>query len=201
MNTTSTVATMHHTTKAQARTRRTGRTQATQRGISIMSVLLGLVIAALVAVVAFNQFSDAQRKTRIEAATGDISAIISEAQKTYGAANQYGAVTTAIAVQGGVVPTRLRVAGTNTAQNKYNGAITLAPATITTANDSLALGYANVRREDCQDLVIAVEPQTRGITVAGTDVKANDGALVLATLGTQCDSAANVDLIFRFGRQ
>lgn len=173
---------------------------ATQRGVSIISVLLGLVIGAGVLAVAFNQFQDAQRKSRIEAANSEIATMIAEAQKLYGTSNQYGAVTTAIAVQGGVVPDRLRVAGTNTAQNRYNGAITFAPATITTANDSLALGYARVSSIDCQDLILTADPLTRRIEVAGTVVKPADGAVNIGTMSAQCDSADAVDVTFVFGR-
>lgn len=176
------------------------RVASTQRGVSIISVLLGLVIGAGVLAVAFNQFQDAQRKSRIEAANSEIATMIAEAQKLYGTANQYGAVTTAIAVQGGVVPERLRVAGTNTAQNRYNGAITFTPSTITTANDSLALGYANVSSIDCQDLILTAEPLTRRIEVAGTVVKPNDGAINIGTMSAQCDSADTVNLTIVFGR-
>lgn len=177
------------------------RRQNTQRGVSIISVLLGLVISAAVVSVVFNQFQDAQRKARIEAATAEVSTMIAEAQKTYGTANQFGAVTTAVAVRGGVVPARLRIAGTNTAQNKYNGAITFAPATITTANDSLTLGYANVTNVDCQDVVLSLAPLTRRINVGTAIPKANDAPVNVATLATACDSAATVAIQFTFGRQ
>jgi len=172
-----------------------------QRGNMMIGTMLAMVIGSIMALVVYDQYTDSQRKTRLEAATSEISTMIAEAQKVYGAANQYGSVTTAIAVQGGVVPTRLRIAGTNTAQNKYNGAVTMTPATITSANDSLTLGYANVRREDCQDVVMSVEKLNRGVSVAGTAVKPNDGTLNLASLATACDTTANVAVNFTFGRQ
>lgn len=172
-----------------------------QKGVSMISVLLGLVIAAVVTITIYDQYTDAQRKTRVETATSEIASMIAESQKVYGAANQYAAVTTAVAVQGGVVPARLRIPGTNTAQNKYNGAVTFAPATVTTPNDSLTLGYSNVRREDCQDVVMSVQNLTRGIQVAAQPAKPNDGVVNVATLSTACDSAATVDVQFTFGRQ
>ena len=172
-----------------------------QRGMSMMSVLLGLVIAGLLAVVIFNQFTDSQRKARIEAATSEITTLIADSQKTYGVSNQYPNVTTAIAVQGGVIPARLRDAGANTAHNYYNAALTLDPATITTAGDALVLGYAGVRQSDCQDLVLAIDPLVAAIDVNAVNVKPAGGALALATLATQCDSAAAVPVTFTFGRQ
>lgn len=172
-----------------------------QKGAGIMAVLLGLVIAAIVAAVVYDQFNDSQRKVRIEAATAEITSIIVQAQKSYGSSNQYGGLTTALAVQSGVVPDRLRVAGTNTAQNKYNGAITLDPATITTANDSASLGYAGVPRSDCQDIVFSVERLNRGILVGAGVAKPDDGQIDVAVLGASCDAADFVNLTFRFGRQ
>lgn len=177
------------------------RIKSSQRGVGVISVLLGLVIAAGVVAVVYDQFTDSQRKSRIEAAQSEIATMITEAQKIYGSTNTYGSVTTAIAVQGTVVPERLRVAGTNTAQNKYNGAITFAPATITTANDSLSLGYAKVSRADCQDVVLSVDRLARRIVVGAATPKANDAPINMGTLASACDAAPTNDLQITFGRQ
>lgn len=171
-----------------------------QRGASIISVLLGLVITAAVVAVIYNQYTDSQRKARVEAAQAEIASMIAAAQKLYGNVNQYGAVTTAIAVQSGVIPARLRVGTTSTAQNLYNGPITFAPATITTASDSLTLGYGAVRKEDCQDLVLGSAGLVRSATVGTTSVKPADQPVVLATLGTACDAAASSAINLTFGR-
>lgn len=171
-----------------------------QQGFTIMGALLTLVIGAIVAAGIFIAYNDSQRKTRVDAASSEIAAMIADAQKVYGHTGQYGAVTTAIAVQGGIIPARLRITGTNTAQNRYNGSVTFAPATITSANDSLTLGYNNVSSSDCQDLVFSVEPLTRRILVAGETVKAADATVNLATLSTACDSDDRVDLQFTVGR-
>lgn len=186
--------------KSQASPVRQAAGRRHQRGVSIISVLLGLVIAAAVAAVVYNQYTDSQRKARIEAAQAEIAGMIASAQKLYGNTNQYGAVTTAIAVRSGIVPERLRVAGTTNAQNRYNGAITFAPATITTANDSLTLGYAAVDREDCQDLVLGSIGLVRRIAVGATDVKPADLPVNIATLSTACDAAATSALNLTFGR-
>ncbi|MCR6481018.1 hypothetical protein NU688_33010 [Variovorax sp. ZS18.2.2] len=173
---------------------------ARQRGASIIGVLLGLVITAAVSAVLYNLYTDSQRKARIEAAQAEMTSMIAGSQKLYGNANQYGAVTTAIAIQSGVVPGRLRVPGTNTAQNRYNGAITFTPTTITTANDGLILGYANVNREDCQDLVLGIDTLARRIAVGATTVKPNDAPVNVATMSTACDATATVALNIAFGR-
>lgn len=172
-----------------------------QRGVSIMSVLLGLVISAGVVAVIYDQFSDSQRKARVEAATAEISTMVASSQKLYGNANQYTNVTTAVAIQGGVVPDRLRVAGTTTAQNKYNGAITFAPATITTAGDSLTITYGKVPRADCQDIALSIDRLSRRIVIGALTPKASDAPMNLATLATACDAADVSDHSITFGRQ
>lgn len=182
------------------RLRRQSARRSAQRGVSIMFVLLGLVVAAAVTLVGYNQYSDSTRNARIEAAKSEIVGMISGAQKLYGGANQYGAVTTAIAVQSGVVPARRRIVGTNTAQNEYNGAIDFSPATITSPNDSLVLSYGNVRQSDCQDLVLGLESLTRRMAVGATVVKAADVAVDVAAMSSACDASAVSDISFTFGR-
>lgn len=172
-----------------------------QMGVSVMSVLLGLAISAAVVAVIYNQYNDSTRKARIESAQAEIVAMIASAQKLYGNTNQYGAVTTGIAVRSGVVPARLRIGNGQTAQNSYNGAIEFVPMNITPAAgmDSLTLTYGSVRGQDCQDLVLSSAPLLRRIEVGTTLVMPNDGALVIQDLADSCDQSA-VDLKFTFGR-
>lgn len=177
------------------------RARSKQRGMSMLSTLLAVAIGGVFAYLIFTQFQDTTGKSRREASTQEITQIIANAQKLYGGANHYGQVTTAVAVKGGVIPERLRIPGTNTANNRYDGALTLAPVSITATDDSLALGYPAMNTSDCQDVILTVEKLMRGVTVGGVDVKANDAALNVGTLATQCDAGAPVTVGFRFGRQ
>lgn len=172
-----------------------------QRGLSIIGALLALVIGALVLIPVVNAFLDSQRKTRIEENASEIRTILADLQKVYGANNQYGGATTATAVQGNIIPARLRVAGTNTAQNTYNGNISITPATITVANDSVTLGWANVSPSDCADLLFSIDPLTRALSVGATAVKPNDGVINAATVAVQCDAGGPVALNFTIGRR
>ena len=162
--------------------------------------MLGILVGGIMLVVAVYQFQDSTKKTRIETATQEILQIISTSQKNYGFANQYGQVTTAIAVQGGIVPEARRNAGTNTANNNYNGAITFAPATINSTNDGLAITYANVRGGDCQQLIQNTESLTRQVFVGTTQVKTTDSPVTLAALSTACDAASTVAVKWVIGR-
>ncbi len=169
-----------------------------QRGVSILSVLLGLVVAGIFGVIMYDNFNDSRKKAKVEAASGEIATMIASAQRSYGKTNQYPAVTTALAVQGGVIPARLRIAGTNTANNTYAGAITFTPTAVA---DNLTLGYANVDAADCQDIVTSVEQLAVGISVDANVVKVPGAPINFAALAPACDAAAFVALNFTFGRQ
>jgi Tfp pilus assembly protein FimT len=53
-----------------------------QKGASIVSVMLGILVAGLMLVVAVNQFQDASKKTRIETATQEVVQIFLRPRKT-----------------------------------------------------------------------------------------------------------------------
>ena len=169
-----------------------------QRGVSILSVLLGLVVTGIFAVIMYDNFNDSRRKAKIEAASSEIATMIAAAQRSYGKTNQYPNITTALAVQGGVIPARLRNAGTTTANNTYAGAITFVPGATA---DTAVLGYANVDRADCQDIVTSVEQLTVSITVGGTNVKAVGAPVNFAALTAACDATPFAALNFTFPRQ
>ncbi|MEQ6436339.1 type 4 pilus major pilin [Comamonas sp. w2-DMI] len=171
-----------------------------QGGWSIVQVMFGLLVAGMFLYVAVSQYQDSTKKARIEAATQEFIQMVGTAQKTYGYANLYGQVTTAIAVQGGIVPEHRRNTGANTANNNYNGAITFAPATINTANDGLSITFANVKGTDCQQLVQNTESITRQVFVGATQVKPTDAAVNLASLSSTCDATATVDVRWVIGR-
>lgn len=179
---------------------RTASSRRHQGGWSILQVLLGLVVLGVFVTVAVDQYQSSNRKGRIEGATQEFIDIAGTAQKNYGQSNQYGSVTTAIAIQGGVVPLKRRNKGTNTANNIYNGAITFAPATINTANDGLSITYANVTGSDCQQLVQNTSNLARQIFIGATQVMPTDGDVNLATLSTTCDATAAVDVRWVIGR-
>ena len=169
------------------------------RGISFIPILLGLVIVALFTVVAVNQYNDASRTTRIESAQSQITSIITNAQRSYGAARQFASVTTAMAIQGNVIPKTMHIS-VNTALNTYDSTVALFSQTISQAGDGLRLTYP-VYPDDCQEIVLRNLPLTRRITVGTTVVRPTDGAINMGTLATACDQTTTlvtVELDFGF---
>jgi Tfp pilus assembly protein PilE len=168
------------------------------RGISFIPILLGLVIVALFTVVAVNQYNDASRTTRIEGAKSQITSIITNAQRSYGAARQFASVTTAMAITGNVIPKTMHLS-TAVAQNIYDGVVGLASQTILTAGDGLRLTYP-VYPDDCQEIVLSSLSLTRRITVGTSVVRLTDQAIDMATLANACAvTTATVPLQLDFG--
>lgn len=175
------------------------RTQ--QNGFALLELTIAIILVSLLAAAAIFGYQANQRRSETRENLTALIETAAELQKKFGITNQFATVTTAIAVQSRSIPANLRIVGTNTAQNTYGGLITAAPVTLTTANDSLALSWANVPQSQCIDLVMGAHQIARRVRVATVVVKATDTALpVPATLATQCETADRVDVVFDIGR-
>ena len=171
-----------------------------QGGFTALELGLVLLVAAIIIAGAVVYYRENLRKTSITSNMGNILSIASTAKSKYGLQNLYSQVTTALAVQGQVIPGALRDGTANTATNPFGGAIALAPVTLVGANDGLRLDWTNTPGNQCSDIVTSVQGEFRQISVAGVDVKPLDGTLNLATLEAQCQSAANVNVQYFIGR-
>jgi hypothetical protein len=174
-----------------------------QRGLSILSSLFGLVIGALFTVVIVNAFLDSQRKARVEVNVTDIQTIVTNAKRTFGVKNQYGLLGHASAVESGVVPARLRRAGTKFADNQYGGFIGFYTSGIDRPFDAFVLSFNGVPQSDCADIVFATESLARRVdvtTFGGGNVKPSDGVLDVALLATQCESGDRVNILLYIGQ-
>jgi hypothetical protein len=76
-------------------------------------------------------------------------------------------------------------------------------ATLVNANDGFTIQFNGMRDDVCAKLVRAGESNARRVNVNGVAVKALNGQVNPATLGTQCTAAATVNnqtVAFDFGR-
>jgi Tfp pilus assembly protein PilE len=181
-------------------TRNTRFSRSAQLGITMVEAMIVLIIAAILAAVAYKLFARTSAKNDTTENISVLADIASNLQSQYGRQNQYASITTAIAVQSQVIPKDLRDGGANTATNAFGGAITVAPASLTGPNDSATLTWPNVTNDSCNGIVAGTQGLARRITVAGTVVKPTDGALDTAALAARCDSAARVTIIYDIGR-
>ena len=172
-----------------------------QRGWAMLETTIAFVIIAIVVGSIYVMFENSKRKADVDSNVEAITQISSEVQAKYGRLNRYAAVTTAVLVADETIPKQLRDGAGTTASNIYGGSISAAPATLTTANDAVALTWPNAPKGHCVDTVTRVAGVARRIAVDGTVVKPLDGELDLAALSTQCDGAtAPVTYVFDIGR-
>lgn len=80
--------------------------------------------------------------------------------------------------------------------NRWAGAVTFAPATTTTANDSFSMLYSQVPTAECLAIVSGVADNFLKVTVGSTVVKAVGGTVNDTTLATACSATPPVNLTF-----
>ena len=168
-------------------------TRRQQRGITLIEVSIGLIIAAIIAAAAFIAFQNNSRRAEIRDNVRQITEIISETQQKIGLPNgSYAGLTAAIAVQSAILDNTV---------NSYNGTIVLAPASATD-NNNARLTWPNVPIDQCVDLVIAAAEGVVSFNGTGTaDIPVVNGTIPLATATGECSTTAPTSLEFVFARR
>lgn len=172
-----------------------------QKGFSSIELGLTLLVVSILVVGAITLFTKNLRQTSIQDNITQLQSIAGTAKSTYGSQNQYSKVTTAVAVQGHVIPDSLRDGTASTASNKFGAPISVGPFGVT--NDMLQLTWGNVPSSQCLEIVTGVSAMMRKIQVNNNDVKPLDGTLDVAGLPAACEANGqdgNVDLVFFIGR-
>jgi translation initiation factor 1 (eIF-1/SUI1) len=175
---------------------RTSSARRNQRGNALVFAMLGLVVSAIALATGINAYKDGETSNASQATISEVNAIIGNAKASFGQ-YAYSGLTTAISVNNAVIPSTM-ASGTS-AVNRYSGAVTLVDNTSTTTSTAL-LSYANVPSEQCVRIITGTQAMARRVTVGGTDVKALDSSIVMATLAAQCSSATNVSISWTIGR-
>lgn len=166
-----------------------------QRGFLSVEMGLVMLVVAILVVGAVVFFNSNLRKTSIQNNVQQIQSMAGTAKATYGYQNLYGQVTTAVAVQGHVIPNSLRDGTAATATNNFGSAITVVPANGTGTNDMLNVAWGNVPADQCSDIVLGVASSLRRISVGATIVKPLDGTVAIAALNTACEVNTNTGVV------
>lgn len=175
-----------------------------QAGFSIMEAMIwaGLALLGFAAVVYFGFMGKAKMNSTNEAR--ELPNIISGIQNSWNSQANFLNISLDAVARGGVWPaneTTIPGAGAATVTNRFGGNVTLAAATITTANDIARLVYPNVPQTECNNIVNTVAGSLRRVYVdntnsgtagAGTLVKADGAALNIGTLATACGTSNSI---------
>ncbi|MDX1668284.1 MAG: type 4 pilus major pilin [Limnobacter sp.] len=175
-----------------------------QKGITLVEVSVGLLIAAIVAAAAFVAFQDNSRRQEVRENVAEITVQITEAKQKFGRTVAYDALDTALALQSGTIDQF----------NSYGGNICMNGAAAGTAidnlydacgagssvggpNDVAVLQWDNIPEAQCLDLVTSTLEGSREMYVgladaAGSQLRTN-GVTDLTDLATACDPDPAVD--------
>jgi len=94
------------------------------------------------------------------------------------------------------------VSGASTILSRFGGQVTVAPATLMTANDAVSFQYAGVGQDECIAFVKQAAGQFNQISVNGTVVKSTTASVVTdATLeGASTNTAAGNTIVFTLSK-
>lgn len=179
-----------------------------QKGITLIEVSIGLLIAAVVAAAAFVAFQSNSRRQEVQENVAEVSVQIGEAQQKYGRTVNYDGVTTALAID----------SGTLEELNSYGGLVCLTGADNFSATDGLptalsgitacpttdsatapantnvvVLQWLDVPEDQCIDLVTATLDGSRDVYVGTTAIR-DAGVNDVAAMQTAC-TAANLTTV------
>jgi hypothetical protein len=172
--------------------------RARQRGNALVWFMLAAVLGGVGIVAGVDMYQSGERSATVQQVANEVTAIIGDAQATFG---QYGyaGLTTPIAVGAGVIPRSRATLGLTAGLNKFGGAITLVDNSAS-MNQTASLSYAGVPAELCMQIVTSTERMARSVQVSGTVVKAVNGTLSAATLNTTCNAGTVANISWIIGR-
>lgn len=165
-----------------------------QRGVGMVEIGLGLVIAAIIGIGVVSYFSNNSTAAQATQLATDLNMLVGKVKSAYG--GQYGNVTNARLNTGGFfakLPSLTNNAGVVTT-SLGGGTLTVAPGTVTTANDSVRYTITQLPNDACLPLVTAMAKTATTLSIGANVVKAA-GALPDPSLVT-C-AGDNTTMVFQ----
>jgi prepilin-type N-terminal cleavage/methylation domain-containing protein len=177
-----------------------------QRGITLIEVSIGLIIAAIIAAAAFIAFQNNSRRSEVRESVATITATLAEVQQKFGRTNGYVGMTRATVLESGTIE----------AVNTYSGNICVngilnvngladpaacvdGQASAAVANDArnaALVTWTNVPLDQCLDIVTGTMQGATTVWVGATEIARNGQLLANATCGN-VDPVAAVDWVVR----
>lgn len=142
-----------------------------QKGFTLPELGLVLIVAVLLLVGALGKYKSNQTTTQINAMSGDLTTLIGRVKSAY--SGNYGNVTNAKLSTGGFLkglPSLTDNSGT-VVTGLGGGTLTVAPGTVTAANDSAQFTITQVPDDGCQPLVSQLSGSVTALKVGNNQVK------------------------------
>lgn len=182
-----------------------------QQGFTLLELGIVVTIALILVGVGVTKVPKIMADNRANSEIAELPQIVTNTQKAVMNQQSYTGMTLDTLIRLDVFPqNRVTIpgAGAATATNRWNGAITFAAGTISTAGDIGRYIYAGVPASECKNVVLGVAQNFRRIYVdsansaaagAGTLVKADGAAVDPVSVGTACTGAAS-SITFDFAK-
>jgi prepilin-type N-terminal cleavage/methylation domain-containing protein len=159
------------------------------RGMTLVEVSIVLIIVGIIGALMFAILPSLMASAKARNETELLRTVINSVHKLRSNKPNFAGVDTALVVSSGVVPSAM-VNGTSIV-NQQAGTITIAAATVTTANDAVTMTSTNYSDALCKELAVNMESAVARIAVNGTEVKAVNAVLNDAGLFAACTGNAN----------
>lgn len=166
-----------------------------KKGFTLVELMIVIVLGGLVIAVAIAAGPRIKAHIQGNKDLETIPDITANVQAHYSLKSSYVGLTNTIVNSYKLVPDDMNGGGASIS-NRYGGAVTIAPATVSVANDSFTISYGSVPSRVCLKIVPQLAPQFLNASVNGTVVKATGGALDEATAATQCNSGETNTVLF-----
>lgn len=173
---------------------------ATQKGFGLLELGLALLVIAVLGIYAYGQYASAREETQAQSEVADITSYWAKSQERYANQRNYTGLTTVALIQSNVFPASMILVPSVSVINKYQGNVTAAASTLTTADDGVDFTVSGYSTPGCSSVVPKVSNGARRITIGGTVVKPLDGQLDIAALGTQCSASPVGAVVYSIGR-
>jgi len=165
-----------------------------QRGITLIEVSIGLIIAAIIAAAAFIAFQNNSRRAEVRDNVRQITEVIAETKQKIGLPLGYVGLTETVAINNGIL---------SEPNNSYDAVnpILLAP-TVATDPEQADLVWPGIPQDQCSDLVVASLEGVNVVSDGTDDVVVTNGVATggLAAIDGLCGAATNT-ITFTFGRR
>lgn len=183
-----------------------------QMGITLIEVSIGLIIAAIVAAVAFVAFQNNARRNEVTENVTAITEIIAEAKQKFGRTGQFTALngannTTDPALASSTIPRPISVSGNSYGVRPILYGSTNVAVAESTAGNFATLAWGGVPAAQCYDLVSAVAQASNNIYVSTaapattgpgntTNLLTAPGTLNAAAATTACNTITTTGTIY-----
>lgn len=173
-----------------------------QAGFSLIEIGIVLVIVAIIAVLVYSKYSTINNRRIAQAEADRVSQLISNIRARYSQVPDFNGITPAIVINNGAAPSEM-VSGT-TLKSGWATTVSVAPATLSTANDAFQITYT-VPKQYCSEFVQAAAGSAQKVTVgsgASPTVIKDDiagTAYNVAAVGTACSAGATATVNFIAG--